>query len=97
MLVTIADAKAHLNIEADDLSDDVNLAAMVLAAQAIVEDAMGRPILGEGGWDADAVPANVVHAVKLVLGELHLKREVSAIKLSTVGLLVGRYSRLSIG
>jgi hypothetical protein len=97
LLVTIDAAKEHLKLD-DGEADDARLESLILAAQATIEDELGRPLIGEGGWqDAAAVPANVIHAIKLVLGEFFLSRELGQIDLGVVRVLVGRHMRVSVG
>ncbi|MFZ3485288.1 head-tail connector protein [Sphingomonas sp. 3-13AW] len=97
LLVTIDAAKEHLGLEQNE-GEEGHLSDLILAAQATVEDVLGRSLLGEDGWSTAAdVPANVIHAIKLVLGEFFLNRELVQIDLSVVRVLVGRHVRVSIG
>lgn len=95
-ILTIADARRHLELgEEADATLDAQLGDLILAAEAIVEDEMGRPILGEDGWtNLAAVPPNVVHAIRIALGQIFLNRE-GDLDLTTVKVLVGRYTRVS--
>lgn len=93
-VLTLMEARDHLRI--DDDAEDTYLSGLVLAAQAIVEDALGRPLFGAEGWsDVASLPSNIVHAIKLVLGELYAKRE-GAVDCWFVVPLVGRYCRVSV-
>lgn len=95
LVITIEAARLHLSDFADEI-DEQQLTDLVLAAQAIVEDEMGRSFIGADGWaSVEAIPANVVHAVKIALGELYLKREGENLDLTTVGRLVARHTRIS--
>ncbi|RSV15191.1 phage gp6-like head-tail connector protein [Sphingomonas sp. ABOLF] len=97
LLVTIDAAKEHLGLEQDE-GEESHLSDLILAAQATVEDVLGRPLLGAEGWPTAAdVPANVIHAIKLVLGEFYLSRELAQIDLTVVRVLVGRHIRVSVG
>lgn len=94
-VLTLMEARDHLRV--DDDADDSYLGQILLAAQTIVEDEMGRPLFGPEGWaDVAALPPNVVHAIKLVLGELYQKREGSELDLWFVSALTQRYNRISI-
>jgi Phage gp6-like head-tail connector protein len=72
-LVSLVDAKAHLRLSVDDLSQDATLTATLAAAEAIILDFLNtteamRAITET--WDAASVPFEVSAAIKLELGEL---------------------------
>ena len=86
LVVTLAAARAHL--KAGDELADVDLAPVE----------MGRPLIGEGGWATAAdVPANVVHAVKLVLTDLFENRLTPLSDITGVRRLIGRYIAIAFG
>lgn len=69
-LVTLAEAKTHLRVLADDQDSDIT--AKALAASDIVIDYIKRP---DHGWTDVTVPALVKSAILLVLGALFDDRE----------------------
>lgn len=94
LVVTVDDAKEHLRI--DDDAEDAYLPGLILAAQGVVENELGRSLIGADGWaDVESLPPAVVHAVKLAIGELYLKREGGELELWAIRLLVERHSRVS--
>lgn len=96
LVVTLAAARAHL--KAGDELADVDLAPVLAAAEQAVADEMGRPLIGEGGWATAAdVPANVVHAVKLVLTDLFENRLTPLSDITGVRRLIGRYIAIAFG
>ncbi|WGD32016.1 head-tail connector protein [Ancylobacter sp. WKF20] len=70
-IIPLADLKAHLNITGGD--DDALLTGMLSAACRHVEKWIG-PL-----EDFDEVPADVVAAIKLLVGHLYEAREASFI------------------
>lgn len=94
LVITIDAAKEHLKI--DDDAEDGYLADLILAGQAVVENEINRSLIGPDGWpDLASLPASVVHAVKLAIGELYLKREGGELELWAISALVGRHTRVS--
>jgi hypothetical protein len=69
-LVTLAEAKAHLRVLANDQDTDITMKA--LAASDIVIDYIKRPA---HGWTDTTAPALVKAAILLVLGALFEDRE----------------------
>lgn len=95
-VVLVDSAKKHLRI--DDNIEDEYIGDLVMAAEGAIEDMLGRPLLGEGGWaDEASIPANVVHAIKLAIGELYANREADIRGFATIGILLERHSRVSFG
>lgn len=90
IIITAAAARDHLNV--GDESTDDQLAPMIAAAEQVLADFLGRPLVGEGGWeDAESVPANVVHAAKLILADLFDNRNTPIEDMTAVRNLCGRY------
>lgn len=96
-ILSLDAAKEHLRIDVD--SEDETVAALILAAIAVLENFMGRPILdAEKGWPSpDQVPANVVHAIKVVLADLYRNREKPLADETFLNNLVGRQVVVSFG
>jgi len=96
-LLTIDAAKEHLRIDVD--SEDEHLASLILAAIAVVENHLGRPIIDAAkGWaTVDQVPANVTHAIKAVLADLYRNREKPLADETFLDRLVGRQVVVSFG
>lgn len=69
-LVTMAEARDHLKIDAGD--DDLDLLLKVEAASEIVIDYIKRP---DHGWTDATAPFLIKAAVLLVLADLYLNRE----------------------
>lgn len=91
-VLTLAAARAHLRVSAA-----VPLADLIATAEQAVADEMGRPLIGADGWaDAAQVPANVKHAVKLVLTDLYDNRATPLADLAGVRVLIGRYIKPSV-
>lgn len=96
LVLTLAAARGHLRI-GDEVAD-ADLAPIVAAAEQAVADEMGRPLIDATGWtDASAVPANVVHAIKLVLTDLFDNRATPLADITGVRTLIGRYVRIEFG
>ncbi len=89
-IITAAAARDHL--ELDESTTDAKLAPLIAAAEQALADHLGRPLIGEGGWaDAESVPANVVHAIKLILADLFDDRNTPVQDMTSVVNLCGRY------
>ena len=94
-ILSLADAKAHLRVDGED---DASITQMISAAVAAVEDFLGRPLIDDDlGWPSAAeVPANIVHAVKVVLTSFYDDRATPIADMATVRNLVGRYVVVSL-
>lgn len=76
-ILTTADLKRHLNIEAADTSDDTLLAQKIAAAEATIGDAIGRPLeeyLTDETY-ANTVPAPLLEAVRQLVAHWFEQRE----------------------
>ena len=97
IVLTIAAARDHLRVRPAELSDAA-LTPLIATAEALVGDFLARPLVGAGGWNAAGdVPANVVHAVKIVLTDLYENRERPLEDIGFLRNLIGRYVVVSIG
>lgn len=96
-ILTLADARFHLRV--GDEAPDATLEGYINAAQAIVEDALGRPILDALlGWPTlRQVPPNVLHAVRVALTDIYENREapLGDDTDATIRRLVGRWAKVS--
>lgn len=80
--LTVEDARIHLRADPGG-EEDADIQLKVTAAKAIVSDYLRRPVPWTDAAGATvAVPASVVAAAKLVLGELYESREAGANPLS---------------
>ena len=94
IIITTVAARAHLGV--GDETDDGQLEDLNDAAEASLADFLGRPLIGEDGWDSpSSVPANVVHAAKLVLTDLFEQRCTPLQDMTSVRNLCGRHIRQS--
>lgn len=105
-IITLDAAKRHLRVTGS--ADDAQIESMLVAACGAVEGLLGRPLIGADGWaTAEALPAEIGHAIKLVLGHLFEFRETTisgtiATELTIAGrttleLLLQRHVRVSVG
>lgn len=75
MYVTLAEAKQHLNIEANYTAEDTYLTALI----GVAEDTVERHICYSlADWaDNNTLPPALKHAILLYVGELYSNREVN--------------------
>ena len=71
-IITVEDAKAHLNVTAD--TDDALIAAKIDAAEAWVGRWLATPFA-----DMAEVPADLKEAVRLLVGHLYENREATVV------------------
>lgn len=71
--ISLTEAKHHLNIEDGNTTDDTYIVSLVDAAELAVEHYLQRPLSGIA--HDGRLPADVAHAIKLVLGTLYANRE----------------------
>lgn len=90
-ILSLEAAREHLRI-GNEISD-TSLNDMITAAEATVADYLGRPLIdADLGWEnVAALPANVVHAIKVVLTWLHEDRADLLSEMLAVRSLIGRY------
>ena len=91
-LLSIDAAMAHLRV--DDISEEGQIGSLIPAAVAALEDHLGRQLVGPApSWpNAADVPANIVHALKLILTALYDDRQAGMVNWAAVDSLVGRYT-----
>ncbi|AOH85730.1 hypothetical protein AWL63_19060 [Sphingomonas panacis] len=96
-LIPLPVAREHLRI-GDEVSD-TTLDGLIAASEQGLANHLGRDaLIGAAGWpSADAVPANVVHAVKLVLTSLYDNRDTPLEDIAGVRFLVEYYIVVSVG
>ena len=77
LLVTLAQAKAHLRLPTDVTADDADLRLKLEVAQELVLDYVAQRVDDADdwsdtvdGWDVDTVPKRVQQAILLQFGEL---------------------------
>lgn len=90
-ILSIDAAREHLRLS-DEISDGA-LEALIGSAEAAISDFLGRPLIDEDlGWaTVEDLPANVVHAIKLVLTWLYDDRADLLIEMAAVRSLIGRH------
>lgn len=94
-VLSLEAAKRHLRVTGAGEDDDI--AMMTAAAIGAVESFLGRTLIGADGWpSAGELPANVIHAVKLVLTALYDDRT-APVPEDALRSLVGRFCRVSFG
>lgn len=93
-ILTVEQAAEHLGASVDDRE----LPAMIAAAIGAVEHVLARQLVGDTGIAATsaALPANVVHAVKLALTVLYDDRAAPAPEAAILS-LAGRWAVVSFG
>ena len=74
MIVTLSEAKKHLNIESTFLEDDEYVTSLILLSENLIEKDIRKTIasiqLLEG-----SVPAVLKHASKMLIGNFYTNRE----------------------
>jgi len=95
-ILGLASAREHLRV-GSELTDD-SLREYIVAAEQIIADHLGRPLIDATSWATpDRVPANVVHAIKVVLTDIFDNRGAPTIDEDTLDRMVGRQKRVSFG
>lgn len=76
-LITVAEAKKHLNIDASFTDDDTYIASLISVAEQMILQHLDykeyREILAY--LDVESVPAPIIHACKLLVGNMYMNRE----------------------
>ena len=85
-IVTVAEAKAHMNIVTTD--DDALITAKIDAAEAWVGSYLGTPL-------ADPVPEPVKEAVRQLVAHLYENREASIVGVSMTEVSPGMFDLLA--
>lgn len=95
-LITAAAARAHLRVSSS--VTDETLAPLIDAAEGRIASFLGRELIDPDGWaTAGAVPALVVHCVKLALSDFYVNREAPELTDEQLRPMIGRYMALSFG
>ncbi|MDP9571471.1 UNVERIFIED_ORG: putative phage protein (predicted DNA packaging) [Agrobacterium larrymoorei] len=90
MIISVAQIKEQLNIDADDNSDNALLGRKVAAAQDHVERLLGFKIEDRfGGEDQDPLPAALAEAVSQLAAHWYENREASVVGMSAGALPFG--------
>ncbi|GAB1581732.1 head-tail connector protein [Phyllobacterium phragmitis] len=84
-IITVADAKAHLNITTD--ADDALIAAKIEAAEAWIDRWLAEPMANMA-----EVPADLKEAILLLVGHLYENREASIVGLTAEEIPFGIWS-----
>jgi hypothetical protein len=87
-LITVEDAKAHLNITT--ATDDALLGSKIAAAEAWIEQFLGTALA-----DMDPVPEPLKEAVRQLTGHLYEHREVNLVGLSMEEISPGLFDLLA--
>lgn len=96
-ILSLDAAKEHLRL--DDEIEDSTVEGLVAAAIATLEDFLGRPLIDlQLGWaSVEQLPANIVHAVKVILADLYENRDAPMVDEDLLRRLVGRHVRITFG
>ncbi len=86
-LITVAEAKKHLNIDASFTDDDTYIASLISVAEQMILQHLDykdyREILTY--LDVESVPAPIIHACKLLIGNMYMNREsVSPVNMTNI-------------
>lgn len=74
LYVSVEEAKNHLRIDFTNKEDEVELEAIIEAAQDAVEIHINRPLI-ELESSPGKLRASINHAIKLMIGNLYANRE----------------------
>ena len=99
--ITLEDAKKHLLVDQDFTADDEYITNLILVAQDSVSQHLDMPLeaLEEGNGE---LPSSIIHAMKLMIGNLYANREPVVVGVSCAKLplsyeyLVGLYKHYFI-
>lgn len=89
-IITVADAKAHLNITTD--ADDALIEGKIEAAEAFIDGWL--PVDGKLA-DMTTVPADLKEAIRQLVGHLYENREASLVGISAEELPLGFWDILA--
>ncbi len=79
-VIDLADLKRHMNIAADDATDDTLLKQKIAAAETMIGNAIGKPLtdfLSDAAY-ANTVPADLLESVRQLSAHLFEQREAVA-------------------
>lgn len=75
MYITVEDIKKHLNIDDDFKGDDEYLAYLITVAEDAVSIHIDRNLSEVADENGGELPAVLIHAMKLFIGDMYQSRE----------------------
>lgn len=75
MYITVEDLKKHLNIDDDFKGDDEYLAYLITVAEDAVSIHIDRNLSEVADENGGELPAVLIHAMKLFIGDMYQSRE----------------------
>lgn len=87
-IISVEDAKAHLNLDTDD--DNTLIAAKITAAEAWLANFIGNALDDDAAFP-NGTPAPLLEAVRLLVGHLYENREGSLVGVPSELLPLGIY------
>lgn len=77
MIITLEEAKKHLNIDPEFTDDDDYIVSLIHTAEAMVLHHLDYKDYSDlmAYLDVEEVPMPVIHACKLLIGNLYMNRE----------------------
>lgn len=79
MYITLAEAKKHLNLDSGYTEDDAYIESLISTAENAVQQHVNRP-LEEMAESGGTIPAPLLHAMLLMVGNLYQNREIAGYK-----------------
>lgn len=87
-IITVADAKVHLNITTD--ADDALIAGKIEAAEAFIDRWLPTPLA-----EMETVPGDLKEAIRQLVGHLYENREATLVGISADELPLGFWDLLT--
>ena len=75
MYITVEDLKKHLNIDEDFTEDDGYLAYLITVAEDAISIHIDRNLSEVADENGGKLPAVLIHAMKLFIGDMYQSRE----------------------
>lgn len=75
MYITVEDLKKHLNIDEDFTEDDGYLAYLITVAEDAISIHIDRNLSEVADENGGELPAVLIHAMKLFIGDMYQSRE----------------------
>lgn len=75
MYITVEDLKKHLNIDDDFKGDDEYLAYLITVAEDAISIHIDRNLSEVADENGGELPAVLIHAMKLFIGDMYQSRE----------------------
>lgn len=75
MYITVEDLKKHLNIDEDFTEDDEYLAYLITVAEDAISIHIDRNLSEVADENGGELPAVLIHAMKLFIGDMYQSRE----------------------